>query len=133
MKTAIDWDTLRNKFGKKKSILAVYTKDRTRKLGEADFDLGKYANDPENTRDQLPLRNCESDPKAFIQIQIKSKMLDSGESTPKRGSSSLNTSGELNRSIVQYTQNLKLQAIEEKASELDVKEEIERQTSQYQK
>ena len=46
MKTAIDWDSLRGKFGKKKSILAVFTKDRSKLLGEADFDLGKYANDP---------------------------------------------------------------------------------------
>ena len=66
MKTAIDWDSLRSKFGKKKSILAVYTEDRSKKLGEADFDLGKYANDPESNKDKLPLRNCETDPKAYI-------------------------------------------------------------------
>ena len=66
MKTAIDWDSLRSKFGKKKSILAIYTEDRRKKLGEADFDLGKYANDPETQKDKLPLRNCESDPKAYI-------------------------------------------------------------------
>ena len=66
MKTAIDWDSLRSKFGKKKSLLAVFTEDRSKKLGEADFDLGKYANDPESQKDKLPLRNCESDPKAFI-------------------------------------------------------------------
>jgi len=51
MKTAIDWDSLRNKFGKKKSILAVFTKDKSKLLGEADFDLGKYANDPSKTTD----------------------------------------------------------------------------------
>ena len=45
MKTAIDWDNIRGKFAKKQSILAVFTKDRSRLLGEADFDLGKYAND----------------------------------------------------------------------------------------
>ena len=45
MKTAIDWDNIRGKFAKKPSILAVFTKDRSRLLGEADFDLGKYAND----------------------------------------------------------------------------------------
>mmetsp|Transcript_21755 Transcript_21755/g.15582 ORF Transcript_21755/g.15582 Transcript_21755/m.15582 type:complete len:89 (+) Transcript_21755:62-328(+) len=27
MKTAIEWDSLRNKFGKKKSILSVFSKD----------------------------------------------------------------------------------------------------------
>ena len=45
MKTAIDWDNMRGKFAKKQSILAVFTKDRSRLLGEADFDLGKYANE----------------------------------------------------------------------------------------
>ena len=71
MKTAIDWDSLRNKFGKKKSILAVFTKDRSKLLGEADFDLGKYANDQQGAttqKDQLALRNCELDPRAFIEI-----------------------------------------------------------------
>ena len=45
MKTAIDWDNMRGKFAKKQSVLAVFTKDRSRLLGEADFDLGKYANE----------------------------------------------------------------------------------------
>ena len=58
MKTALDYDMLRRQFSKKKvfiyvvnlnlqsnSILALYTKDMTRLLGEADFDLAKYAND----------------------------------------------------------------------------------------
>ena len=76
MKTAIEWDSLRNKFGKKKSILAVYTKDKQQMLGEADFDLGKYANNPQATKDKLPLRNCETDPKAYIEIYIKAKMVD---------------------------------------------------------
>lgn len=51
MKTAIEWDSLRNKFGKKKSILSVFSKDMKQMLGEADFDLGKYANDPSKTKD----------------------------------------------------------------------------------
>lgn len=46
MTTALDWDSLRGKFGKKRSILAVFTKDRSKMLGEADFDLSKYVNDP---------------------------------------------------------------------------------------
>ena len=86
MKTAIDWDTLRGKFGKKKSILAVFTKDRSKLLGEADFDLGKYANDPQATKDQLALRNCEFDPKAYIEIYIKAKSVDTGDSPAGRNS-----------------------------------------------
>ena len=86
MKTAIDWDTLRGKFGKKKSILAVFTKDRSKLLGEADFDLGKYANDPQATKDQLALRNCEADPKAYIEIYIKAKSVESNDSPAGRNS-----------------------------------------------
>ncbi len=76
MTTALDWDSLRGKFGKKRSILAVFTKDHSKMLGEADFDISKYANDPLKKTDQLPLRNCESDPKAYILINIKAKMMD---------------------------------------------------------
>ena len=131
MKTAIDWDSLRSKFGKKKSILAVYTEDRSKKLGEADFDLGKYANDPESNKDKLPLRNCETDPKAYIQILIKAKTIDS-DSTPRRNTQN-NMLNESTRSVVQLTANLGLQAIEEKNSEFDAREELERQQQQYEK
>ena len=86
MKTAIDWDSLRGKYGKKKSILAVFTKDRSKLLGEADFDLGKYANDPSSTKDQLALRNCEADPNAYIEIYIKAKTVDSGDQPAGRNS-----------------------------------------------
>lgn len=95
MKTAIDWDNMRGKFSKKQSILAVFTKDRSRLLGEADFDLGKYANDSTAQMDRLQLRNCEADPNAYIEIYIKAKTLEQ-ESTPTRGgrnaSNSLNAS-----------------------------------------
>ena len=84
MKTAIDWDNMRGKFAKKQSILAVFTKDRSRLLGEADFDLGKYANDSTAQMDRLTLRNCEADPSAYIEIYIKAKTLDSGSETPTR-------------------------------------------------
>jgi hypothetical protein len=76
---------LRGKFGKKKSILAVFTKDKSKMLGEADFDLGKYANDPTKNKDLLPLRNCETDTKAFIEIYIKTKTLDAKESATPSG------------------------------------------------
>ena len=76
MKTAIDWDNMRGKFAKKQSILAVFTKDRSRLLGEADFDLGKYANDSTAQMDRLQLRNCEFDSEAFIEIYIKAKTVE---------------------------------------------------------
>ena len=89
MKTAIDWDNIRGKFAKKQSILAVFTKDRSRLLGEADFDLGKYANDSTAQMDRLTLRNCEFDPNAFIEIYIKAKTLEENNSTPSRNRNSL--------------------------------------------
>ena len=93
MKTAIDWDTRRGMFAKKSSILAVFTKDRRRMLGEADFDLGKYANEYSTKKnmthqDRLQLRNCEADPEAFIEILIKAKTLEES-STPTRRSNTL--------------------------------------------
>jgi N-terminal C2 in EEIG1 and EHBP1 proteins len=45
-------------------------------LGEADFDLAKYANDERAQDDKLPLKNCSLDPNAYIEIYIKAKVLD---------------------------------------------------------
>jgi hypothetical protein len=45
-------------------------------IGEADFDLAKYANEERSQEDKLPLKNCTIDPKAFIEIYIKAKVLD---------------------------------------------------------
>ena len=117
MKTAIDWDSVRGKFAKKESKLRVFTKDKSRMLGEADFDLGKYANDPTSTAkvDRLQLRNCEVDPNAFIEILIKAKTLEGDTPTQRPKSTPLSTSA---RSSV-YAQSLSLAAIEEKNSEFD--------------
>lgn len=38
-------------------------------LGEADFDLAYYANNPSVLQDKLTLRNCESE-EAYIEIHI---------------------------------------------------------------
>ena len=45
-------------------------KDPSEIIGDADFDLGYYANNPEVTRDKLPLKNSKIDPKAYIEIEI---------------------------------------------------------------
>lgn len=45
-------------------------------VGEADFDLSKYANSERPYEDKLPLKNCSIDPKAFIEIFIKAKVID---------------------------------------------------------
>ena len=125
MKTAIDWDTLRGKFGKKKSLLQVFTKDRSKLLGESDFDLGKYANDPQATKDQLALRNCTADSKAFIEIYIKAKTVESGDSPAGRNNAPLNPQQKY------QNQNFGLAAIEEKNSEFDAREELETQEREY--
>lgn len=118
MKTAIEWDSLRNKFGKKKSILSVFSKDMKQMLGEADFDLGKYANDPSKTKDQLPLRNCE-DQDAYIEIIIKTKQLDEGTSGGK-GKSKANAS-------------FSMPTIEEQENEVEIKEDYARREEEYKK
>ena len=125
MKTAIDWDNIRGKFAKKQSILAVFTKDRSRLLGEADFDLGKYANESNAQKDQLLLRNCEADPCAYIEIYIKAKVIEQ-DPTPNRRSGALATSG-------RYAQSLSLAAIEEKNSEFDQREEYENLERNYER
>ena len=83
MKTQLEWDSLRNQFRPKKSTLSVHqvrkgenimqssTDGSSIVLGEADFDLAYYANNPKLLQDKLPLKNCLIDPKAFIEIQIK--------------------------------------------------------------
>ena len=128
MKTAIDWDTVRGKFAKKQSILAVFTKDRSRMLGEADFDLGKYANDASAQKDRLLLRNCEADPEAFIEIYIKAKTLEDSNTPTRRN----NPLAQSNRSHL-YASSLSLAAIEEKNSEFDQREEYENQERVYQR
>ena len=52
------------------------TKDLTKKLGEAEFDLSKYANEERAWEDKLPLKYCDLDSQAYIEIFIKAKVLD---------------------------------------------------------
>ena len=40
-------------------------------IGDADFDLAYYANNPSVLCDKLPLKNCDIDKNAFIEIHIK--------------------------------------------------------------
>ena len=55
MKTTIDFDTETNKFVRKSSVLGLYMAKKTSvTLGEADFDLSKYANIDKEIVDQLP-------------------------------------------------------------------------------
>ena len=79
----MDWDSLRNQFRAKKSVLSVHVvkpgenviessnNGTSEVLGEADFDLAYYANNSHVTTDKLPLRNCSIDDGAYIEIYIK--------------------------------------------------------------
>ena len=109
MKTALDYDVIRNKFVSKKSILSVHSKDMSQKFGEADFDLSKYANNPNNLiEDKLPLKNCQQDPLAYIDIQIKALILEQPDMARKG-----------------------MSIIEEKEADEDPKEEFERKEKKY--
>ena len=58
MKTQLEWDSLRNQFRSKKSVLSVHivktgenimesvAKGMSETIGDADFDLAYYANNP---------------------------------------------------------------------------------------
>lgn len=87
-------------------------------LGEADFDLSKYANEEKAMEDKLPIKNCSTDPDAYIEIYIKAKVLEAAPSSSSRLNSSLNTS---------------MPVIEERDSEFDVREELEKKEKEYKK
>mmetsp|Transcript_18347 Transcript_18347/g.13347 ORF Transcript_18347/g.13347 Transcript_18347/m.13347 type:complete len:93 (+) Transcript_18347:133-411(+) len=85
MKTLLEFDTKKNKFLPKKSILALKGKVGDVELGRADFDLSIYANMNKAAGDKLPLQGKEG---SFIEIFIKAKPVEStggqnGISTPK--------------------------------------------------
>lgn len=86
-------------------------------LGSADFDLSKYANDERAQDDRLPLKNCTIDSSAYIEIYIKAKVLDQVPQTP-----SMRAPG------MQLTS---MPTIEERDSEADVREELERKEKEY--
>jgi hypothetical protein len=65
-------------------------------IGDADFDLAYYANNPEILSDKLPLKRCTIDPNAYIEIYIKT---NSKEVLSRERSSSSNQGGASDRSI----------------------------------
>ena len=74
----------------KPSILGLFReKDRINSLGQANFDLAKYATlEGKSQVDTLPLENCIYDSEAFIEVHIKAKIVAMGTELPKRGRSS---------------------------------------------
>lgn len=91
-------------------------------LGSADFDLAKYANVEEPQEDRLPLKNCLLDKEAYVEIYIKAKVLDALPQTPTMSGRGAGGNA--------FTQ---MPVIEERESESDVKEELERKEKEYQR
>ena len=62
----------------KPSLLGLYYDgNREKAIGETAFDLSAYANlDGNSQTDYLPLKNCAFDSEAFIEINIRCKILD---------------------------------------------------------
>ena len=58
-------------------------------IGEADFDLAHYANNPHIQSDKLPLKNCSIDPNAFIEITIKTNSQEVLNASKKEGQGAL--------------------------------------------
>ena len=83
MKTQLDWDPMKYQFKSKRSILSLHmvregenvmetvNNGTSVVLGEADFDLAYFANNPNVLQKKLPLSNCSLDPEACIEIHIK--------------------------------------------------------------
>jgi len=126
MKTVLEYDFLRRQFIKKKSELQLWKKDMSNMLGSAEFDLSKYANEEKAVEEKLPLKNSPYSTEGYVEIYIKCKAEGGLPTThgsaphPSMGRGGLNTSA-LTR----------MPTIEEKDSECDVKEEIEKKEKAY--
>ena len=127
MKTVLEFDFLRRQFLKKKSELQLWRKDMSSMLGTAEFDLAKYANEEKAYDDKLPLKNCLISKEGYIEIYIKCKA-EGGLPSPNGSAPHPSMQKSLNTSAFS-----KMPVIEEKDSESDIKEEIERKEKEYKK
>ena len=78
MMTPLDYSPAKDRYKAKKSTLTVHIKPEGKSacaVGEAELDLGHFANNEkfraELTADKLPLRNCQLDASAHIEISIR--------------------------------------------------------------
>lgn len=104
-------------------------------LGVAEFDLSKYVSDPaladRTQEDRLPLKNCLIDDKAYLDILIKAKVdMDSVQQQPQSSSSRPRSGG---RQAAASNYIPRLPTIQERDSESDLKEELDRKEREYQK
>ena len=140
MKTQLEYDTLKRQYVRKKSDLQLWKQDMSSMLGFAEFDLSKYVSqDPamaEKTQeDRLPLKNCLIDDSAYIDIFIKAKAdLDSNQpqqSSPSQSPVHRNHSGGRTAATSSYVPRMPI--IQERDSESDLKEELDRKVREYEK
>ena len=116
-------------------------------LGDANFDLAYYANNPEINQDKLPLKKCEVDSEAFIQIHIKTNSSEvlmksqpqrseaQGGSTPGQRSVSPQSGVQGGGAGGKYglsQMNSQLNQIDERTSEGGYKEGLDRKEFMYQ-
>lgn len=110
-------------------------------IGDADFDLAYYANNPTILSDKLPLKRCTLDPNAYIEIYIKTnsqEVLSRERSSSNQGgasdrSTSPQNGGESmpqisNRKVTIQSQ---LTQVDERTSEGGFKEALDRKEFVY--
>ena len=112
-------------------------------IGDADFDLAYYANNPSILQDKLPLKRCTIDPNAYIEIYIKTNSQEvlskeRGSSTPQGQQSDRSVSpqngGESTPNIgTQKRSGLEnqLTQVDERTSEGGFKEALDRKEFEY--
>ena len=155
MKTQLEWDGLRNQFRKKQSILSVHmvtpgqdvmeaaSSGTSTVIGDADFDLAYYANNPTILSDKLPLKRCTIDSKAYIEIYIKTNSQEvlnkersnSGQggqasdrsASPQNGGESMPQIGSRKGALV----HSQLTQVDERTSEGGFKEVLDRKEFEY--
>lgn len=118
---------------RKRSDLQVWRSDKSSIIGVAEFDLAKYAspgNEDKMIEDKLILKNCLMDPEgtSYVEIHIRCK-IEGGAMTPVSGA--LPSTPNSMRGGLNSSSFLKMPTIEEKESEHDLKEEIERKEKNY--
>jgi len=126
MKTVLEYDFLRRQFIKKKSELQLWKKDMSTMLGSAEFDLSKYANEEKAVEEKLPIKNSSYSTEGYVEIYIKCKAEGGLPLTQGSAPHPSMARGGLNTSAL-----TRMPTIEEKDSECDVKEEIEKKEKEY--
>jgi hypothetical protein len=64
----------------KESTIGIYlASDRTTCLGEAKFNLAKYANYGQPLTDKLRVKNCTYDKNAYVEVYVNARIYNKGD------------------------------------------------------